>query len=274
MAGPDLLFLEELLRRIAGWRAGHAGLFVLGICGSQGSGKSTLVEALEARLAADGVKALRLSLDDMYLTRVERQALGAAVHPLLATRGVPGTHDVALGLETISALRNGDPVRLPRFDKGRDDRADPATWPLTPSSVQVLLLEGWCLGARPQSDVSAPVNTLEAGEDPQGVWRGYANAALAGAYQTLFAAVDRLVLLAAPDWEVVARWREEQELALRETAAPLAMDPEQVARFIQHYERLTRHILAEMPARADLVVRLGPQREVLEIIPPAPDPAH
>ena len=36
-------------------------------------------------------------------------------------------------------------------------------------------------------------------------------------------------------------------------------------RFIMHYERLTRWILQEMPARADIVVRLGPDHEVLGI---------
>ncbi|HEX4847424.1 MAG TPA: kinase, partial [Novosphingobium sp.] len=129
MAGPDPLLLDALLRRIGQWRAGHSGLFVLGLSGSQGSGKTTLVAGLEQALEAQGLRVARLSLDDLYLTRAERIALGQSVHPLLATRGVPGTHDVALGLEVIAALERGKAAALPRFDKGRDDRADPATWP-------------------------------------------------------------------------------------------------------------------------------------------------
>lgn len=248
---------------------------VVGICGAQGSGKSTLVAALALALEAEGIAAATLSLDDLYLTRAERQKLAGTVHPLFATRGVPGTHDVALGIDTINALEHGEAARLPRFDKGNDDREPVDAWPSAPANTQVLLLEGWCLGARPQ-DVGAlakPVNALEAGEDPDGGWRGHANKALAGPYQDLFARIDTLVLLAAPDWEVVAKWREQQEAELRATGAARAMDAPQVRRFIQHYERLTRWILAEMPGRADLMVRLGEGREVLEISSPSPGPA-
>jgi len=139
-------------------------------------------------------------------------------------------------------------------------------WPRAPAQTQVLLLEGWCLGARPQEQaaLAAPVNALEAEEDPHGTWRAYANAALAGDYQRLFAAIDRLVLLAAPGWEVVAAWREQQEAELRAASAG-AMNPAGVARFIRHYERLTRWILEEMRARADLTVRLGKDRAVLHL---------
>lgn len=238
---------------------------VVGICGAQGSGKSTLAGYLGQRLEEQGSRVATLSLDDLYKTRAERQTMARAVHPLFATRGVPGTHDVALGLETIAALERGGPAPLPRFDKGADDRAPHDTWPLAPAGTQVLLLEGWCVGARPAADVSVPVNALEQVEDPQALWRSHANAALAGDYQALFARLDLLVLLAAPGWEVVARWREQQEAELRQRGGAAVMSPPEVARFIQHYERLTRWILEEMPARADLTVRLGENREVLSL---------
>jgi D-glycerate 3-kinase len=267
MTGPDPEFCRLLEERIRGALAGgDGGLLVVGLCGAQGSGKSTLAAALAATLEADAVRVATLSLDDLYLTRAARQELARSVHPLLATRGVPGTHDVALGLETIAALERGEPVHLPRFDKGMDDRAPRSDWPLAPAGMRVLLLEGWCVGALPQdlSALAEPVNALEAGEDPDGLWRGYANAALGCEYQALFARIDLLVLLAAPDWLVVAKWREEQEARLR-AKSPGAMTPPQVLRFIQHYERLTRWILKEMPRRADILVRLGPDREPLDI---------
>ena len=56
------------------------------------------------------------------------------------------------------------------------------------------------------------------------------------------------------------------EMRERAPGGARVMSPAQVARFIQHYERLTCHILAEMPPRADLVIRLGPEREVLGIV--------
>lgn len=257
---------QAILARIEAALAGpHRTPLVVGISGAQGSGKTTLTAEVARCLDAAGHRVATLSLDDLYRTRAERQGLAAAVHPLLATRGVPGTHDVALGLALIAALERGEAAALPRFDKAADDRAPPARWPQAPAATQVLLLEGWCLGARPQPDVSAPVNELEAAEDPQAVWRTHANAALAGEYQRLFTRIDLLILLAAPGWEVVAQWREQQEAALRTIGGPGVMSPPQIARFIQHYERLTRWILAEMPARADLTVRLGQDREVLGI---------
>ena len=238
---------------------------VVGICGAQGSGKSTLAAYLAQRLAQSGRTVATLSLDDLYKTRAERQHMAREVHPLFATRGVPGTHDVALGLETIAALERGEAAPLPRFDKAVDDRAPRETWPVASAGTQVLLLEGWCLGARPQADVSVPVNALEKVEDPQALWRSHANAALAGDYQQLFARLDLLVLLAAPGWDVVARWREQQEAQLRQRGGAAVMNSAEVLRFIQHYERLTRWILAEMPARADLTVRLGENRVVLSL---------
>ena len=271
----EVELLNTLQNRIHAALPDARAPLVVGICGAQGSGKTTLVAALAQALEAEGVAVATLSLDDLYLTRAERQELAREVHPLFATRGVPGTHDMALGLETLDALKRGEAVPLPRFDKGTDDRAAFETWPSAPEGTQVLLLEGWCLGARPQDPAALadPVNRLEADDDPEGLWRSQANKALAGPYQALFARIDLLVLLAAPGWDVVAKWREQQEAELRATGAARAMSRAEVQRFIQHYERLTRWILAEMPVRADLVVQLREERKVLALSPPSPDRA-
>ena len=233
---------------------------VVGLCGAQGSGKSTLAAALVHHFAG----AATLSLDDIYLTRAQRQMLAHDIHPLFATRGVPGTHDVALGLDVIAALDDGRPVRLPRFDKSTDDRASPDTFPLVAATCPLLILEGWCVGARPQrrEALASPINPLEEREDPEGRWRTYANEALGGRYQDLFKRVDLLVLLAAPSFETVLAWRLQQEHALRASGARGVgvMDDAAVERFVQHYERLTRHILEEMPGRADMVLRFDAER--------------
>jgi len=262
---PNADLPNLLLKQIRAVLSARQALLVVGICGAQGSGKSTLAAALERRLEDEHIKAARLSLDDLYLTRAERAELARKVHPLFATRGVPGTHGVALGLATIAALERGETTALPRFDKAADDRAPVGDWPLALAGTQVLLLEGWCLGAWPQeaSALARPVNPLEAEEDPDGVWRRHANAALAGDYQKLFGRIDLLVLLAAPGWQVVETWREQQEADLRSSGGERVMSQTEVRRFIQHYERLTRWILEEMPARADVVVRLDEQRRVI-----------
>ncbi len=241
------------------------GLAVLGLCGAQGSGKSTLAQGLQARMRARGVASAILSIDDLYLTKAEREGLAQDVHPLLRTRGVPGTHDVALGLRVLDALAAGRAACLPRFDKAVDDRLPEAAWP--EAGLRLLILEGWCVGARAQEAgaLVAPVNALERDEDGDGRWRRFVNDALAGDYQALFGRIDALALLAAPGFDVVQGWRTQQEAELRGGGGSAVMNDAQVARFIQHYERLTRHILDEMPARADLVVALDAQRGVTAV---------
>jgi D-glycerate 3-kinase len=252
---------RPLADRIAGWAEGRETPLVVGICGPQGSGKSTLTALVARLLEARGLSVAVLSIDDLYLARAERLRLAETVHPLFVTRGVPGTHDPALGLAVLDALARPGRVALPRFDKAVDDRLPEAEWPLFAGPADVVLFEGWCLGARPQPDeaLERPVNALERDEDPDGAWRGYANAALAGSYAELFARVDRLVLLLAPDFEAVRRWRGEQE-----ARAPVrAMDEAALDRFVAHYQRLTTWIADDLPAVADVVVRLDEARRPL-----------
>jgi D-glycerate 3-kinase len=240
---------------------------VVGLCGSQGSGKSTACANVAAALAASGISTAVLSLDDLYLPRAAREELARRVHPLLLTRGAPGTHEISLGLRTLEALGTRRCVLLPRFDKGRDDREPESRWQEFDAPADVVLFEGWCVGARPQSpgSLELPVNALERREDVDGCWRRHVNDALARDYQRLFAPIDFLVLLAAPAFEVVTRWRTEQERQLRASQpGARVMTDSQIERFVQHYERLTRHILAEMPSRADLVLRLDENRRVVE----------
>lgn len=266
---PDAGLLLAARAAIGARLEAGRGLVVAGICGAQGSGKSTLAEALRARFAEDGTACAVLSLDDLYLTRAARLGLARRVHPLFATRGPPGTHDVALGRRTLAALERGEAAPLPRFDKARDDRLPEAEWPRAPAACRLLLLEGWCVGARPQDEaaLAEPVNPLERLEDAEAIWRTHANAALAGEYQHLFARLDPLILLAAPGFGIVRRWRGEQEAALLrdDPGAPGAMDAAALDRFVSHYERLTRHILAEMPARASLVAWLDEARGMQRI---------
>ena len=240
---------------------------IVGICGSQGSGKSTVCQTLTTRFRQSGLEVANLSLDDLYLPAAERVRLSEQVHPLLRTRGVPGTHDTKLGLATLDALGRAGQVRLPRFNKAIDDRRPVADWDVVEGPAQLVLFEGWCVGAQPQTldALAQPVNALEANEDVDGRWRRHVNDALAAEYQTLFAKIDLLVLLAAPSFDVVLKWRTQQEHDLRTQSKGGAgvMSDAAIARFIQHYERLTKHVLGEMPCRADLVIRLAEDRSVV-----------
>jgi D-glycerate 3-kinase len=249
-----------LARRIAEAARAHGPGFRVGLCGPQGSGKTTSARVLERLLAADGLRTVILSLDDLYLPLAARRRLAAEVHPLLLTRGVPGTHEVALGLELLDRLARVGPASMPRFDKASDDRLPPDRWTPLEGPFDVILFEGWCVGARPQAPAALrrPVNDLERERDPERIWRTYANTQLGGRYQAMFADFGLLVMFTVPSFAVVLGWRQEQEHKLPN---PGMSDPE-IAVFIQHYERLTRHIQFEMPARADLVVRLGRDRKI------------
>ena len=254
-----------LARRIAA--AGRATPLIVGLTGGQGSGKSTLAAQMPKALADLGLHAAVLSLDDLYLTKAERQRLAREVHPLLATRGVPGTHDVALGVELLASLAEARETLNPRFDKASDDRLPPSEWARFDGPADVVVFEGWCFGARPQPPqaLAAPVNDLERTRDPDGVWRRYANDALAGPYRALFDPIGFQALLLAPSFEVVLGWRTQQEHALIARGGAGQTDAE-LAVFVQHYERLTRWIAAEMPGRADVVARLDVGREVVDLI--------
>ncbi len=237
----------------------------LGINGAQGTGKSTLAAFLQFALESNaGWCVAVLSIDDFYLTKAERKQLAKRIHPLLETRGVPGTHDMQMLTACVEKLRNLDAetrLSLPRFDKARDDRADPDASPVVTGPVDLIILEGWCVGSKPQQGdaLRRPVNSLEHHEDPSGKWRHYVNQQLKGSYADLFAQLDALIFLRAPNLGAVYRWRLEQEQKL---AAITPIDDEgimggdQVARFMQHFERLTTENLFFLPQIADVVLEL------------------
>lgn len=257
--------MSALAQRVWDWitqaqrRAGRGRPLLAGLAGPQGAGKSTLTAALQAQAAERGLRLAALSLDDYYLTRRERARLAATVHPLFATRGPPGTHDVAALNAALTALAAGRPTPLWRFDKGADERCAPQDWPCAQGAWDVILLEGWCVGAAPEplQRLAAPVNALEAQEDCAGHWRHAVNAALAGPYQQLFQRLDGFALLTAPDFATVQRWRTQQEQGL---AQAQRLRPAALVRFTQHFQRVTQWMSIEAPARAALHVALDLDR--------------
>jgi D-glycerate 3-kinase len=241
---------------------------VFAITGLQGTGKSTLAAQLQALAARRGLRVAVLSIDDFYLTRRERLALGRRVHPLLATRGPPGTHDVGLACATIDALRRlrpGDAVALPRFDKIADRRLPPSRWPLVRGRPDLVVFEGWFLQVPPEDAAALrrPLNALERDEDRDGAWRRYCNDALAD-YAPLWRRLDHLLFLQGPGFERVPQWRWQQERTLQARHPDRrAMTRAQVERFVLFFERVSRQALRTLPAIADAVVRLDARRRLL-----------
>lgn len=241
---------------------------LLGLNGCQGSGKSTLARFLVRMLHIGAkTKCLVISIDDFYLKKSERQQLARDVHPLLITRGVPGTHDLLLAETTLSALLDPDrttDLPLPVFSKADDDRCPANQWPAAIPAIDLVIFEGWCVGCPPQDQASLdnPVNELERNEDSDKVWRTYVNTALSNEYQHLFRRLDLLVTLTAPSFDSVYSWRRQQERQLAESVtgqpeASALLLGQELQRFIQHFERLTRHQLHTLPGLADGNITLG-----------------
>ena len=252
---------------------------VIGINGCQGSGKSTLADYLCTVVAERlGVTTVSLSLDDFYLTKTERNHLAAKVHPLLATRGVPGTHDVQLAMDSIKSLAAGQKTLITRFDKSIDDRAPAASLKTTEGKIGLIVIEGWCLGAKPESTekLIQPINSLEENDDRDGIWRAYVNRALQNDYPPLFALVDELIMLQTTAFDTVFKWRLEQEQKMVERLEKEGiecgsgiMSEQQILRFISYFQRVTENILDEMPQRADHLFKLGQSREITHYSQPA-----
>lgn len=247
---------------------------IVGINGAQGTGKSTLADFLATALAAPDLNVAVLSIDDFYLSPKDRQDLARDIHPLLATRGVPGTHDLAQlsrCLDQLITLRSGESMDLPRFDKALDSQAPHERWPTVNGPVQLIIVEGWCVASQPQSEqeLMDPINPLEAEQDPDGLWRRYVNRQLSYTYAEVFNRLDRLVFLAAPSFDTVCQWRGEQELKLAEGVSadsPGLMGPGQLQSFMQHYQRLTGHNLRTLPAIADVQVSFDHNHQCSDIV--------
>lgn len=240
---------------------------IIGINGAQGAGKTTFSKLLKVVLEQKfGMKVVQLSIDDFYLSRAEREELAKSVHPLLITRGVPGTHDVRMAesvLSSLSTVQENSVTIIPRFNKAMDDPYPQSQWDRFVGRPNVILFDGWFMGAIEQKETELlnPVNDLEKLEDPYCIWRRYVNSQLKDNYKSLFDKIDLLVMLKVSSFDKVYEWRLLQEEKLRIVTANKennhVMSKDELVRFISHYERLTKFILKEMPSRADMLFNVS-----------------
>ena len=235
---------------------------VIGISGAQGSGKSTLAAMLVTHYCALGVRAATVSLDDYYLSGAQRAQLAAQVHPLLRQRGVPGTHHIQQAIDDVSAVLAGKAVALPRFDKALDEPA--SALPL--QQLDLLIVEGWCLGLRAQTEAELALSygDFEHQFDADGRLRHFVNRQLGAFYQQLWPLLQPLIWLRAPDWSQICAWRLQQEQQLIASTGR-GMNNEQLKHFMGSFERLTLAAFQQLGAVADITVRLSRQHEVVEI---------
>lgn len=261
--------LDAVMLPLAGWLADGARPLVVGISGAQGTGKTSVTALLKLVLTEGfSLRVAAFSLDDFYLTQAQRHELASCVHPLFATRGVPGTHDLALLLNVLDRLRTaevGAALDIPRFDKLADERCPLDAWQRVTGPFDIVLFEGWCLGAPPQPTelLEEAVNDLERNQDPQGIWRKRVNGELAAAYGQMFERLDHVIYLQAPDMTQVCQWRLAQE-AQTYGQAGLAKNASRsaIASFVAYFERVTRWMMERMPETAALTLVFDEQHRL------------
>ena len=235
---------------------------IIGLSGGQGAGKSTITEILKFILKKKyKLNVCVFSIDDFYKTKIERKLLSKKIHPLFLTRGVPGTHDLNLMIKTIKQLKKKKfkTVFIPRFNKSIDNRYKRSKWQKIKNQPDVIIFEGWCVGAKHQTttDLKKPLNLIEKKYDPDCKWRKTVNNLLKNRYKKLFNKIDRLVYLQAPNFSHILKWRWLQEQKMKLTLKnKKTMSKSQVKNFIMFYERITKHMMKNSSKISDLTIFL------------------
>jgi D-glycerate 3-kinase len=267
------LYYQPLAERIlAQFKKNNTPYFV-GINGCQGSGKSTLTDFLAEYLTAQHpLNVVVMSLDDFYLTGEKRQQLAANIHPLLATRGVPGTHDMATLEHVLLQLKTKKTgFSIPRFNKATDEPYPKEQWTVVDKPIDIILLEGWCWGVKPQTEeqLRSAINELELQYDAKGEWRNYVNQQLSEAYVPLYKSMDFWLALQAPSFDCVYKWRLEQEQKLQARNIDLAnskvMSPAEILNFTQYFQRLSVQSCTTIAQSADAIFYLDYARQITDV---------
>ena len=237
------------------------------ISGSQGVGKSTLSKLIKIVIERTSLQqVMLLSIDDYYLSKKSRYQLSNQVHPLLLTRGVPGTHDIKK-LEHIQQFNKKQfPILTPKFNKLKDDISKKTT---TFNKADILILEGWCCGAKPiaKNYLHKNLNKIEKIFDKNFKWRNFYNLKLKMEYQKIFNSFDKTIYLQPPSFEFVLKWRYAQEKNnAKKIKTKNFMNKNATKTFILHYEKLTKWMMKNMPVNADMLIKVDKSQKIKKII--------
>ena len=244
---------------------------IIGLSGGQGTGKSTMSNIIKIILKeAYKLETVIFSIDDFYKTLQERKEMSKKINSLFLTRGVPGTHDTKILLQCIKKLKskNFKKMTIPKFDKSIDDRYPKKRWLKVKKKPNIVIFEGWCVGAKAQKnkDLNFAINKLEKHEDKNKNWRQMVNSELKKDYKKIFDLIDKLIFLKVPSFKYVVKWRLLQEKKLRITSkGNKTMSDKQIKNFVMYYERITKNMLKFLPKRAETVISIDKKHRLQSI---------
>jgi len=266
--------LKSFLIPICFWiakKANNKKPYFVGLAGGQGTGKTTISSIIKIILEKYfKLKVFKVSIDDFYKTRKERFNLSKKIHPMLMTRGVPGTHDIQIMLDFFkkSKRRNFKKIKLPNFNKAIDDRLPLKKWYKINKRPDVIIFEGWCVGARAELNktLKKPINSLEKAKDQKLIWRKYVNQQLKTKYKKLYSQLNCMIYLKAKNFSLLQKWRLKQEhklwLKTKKKFSHKIMSKDDVINFMQTYQRITQNMFKNMPKYASIILNLNSKHQI------------
>ncbi|MEK9886971.1 MAG: uridine kinase [Candidatus Pelagibacter sp.] len=271
--GKDKM-IKSFLIPICFWISKKASVkqpYFLGLAGGQGTGKTTISTLIKVILTKYfRLNVFKISIDDFYKTRKDRLALSKKIHPMLLTRGVPGTHDIDMMLKFFNNIKKTKfkKISLPSFNKAVDDRAPQKSWYQINKKPDVIIFEGWCVGAKSEKNntLKKSINSLEKANDQKLKWRKYVNSQLNGKYKKLYSQLNCLIYLKAKNFNLLQKWRLKQEYKLwlktKNKSNHKIMSKGDVINFMQTYQRITENMFKNMPKYASIILNLNGNHQI------------
>ena len=249
--------------------------YIVGLSGGQGTGKTTISSIISIILNKFfKLNVFLISIDDFYKTRKERLFLSKKIHPSLMVRGVPGTHDINIILDFFKRARRKKfkSLNLPKFNKAIDDRYDKKLWYFLKKKPDVIIFEGWCVGAKAEKNntLKTPINSMEKLKDQKLIWRRFVNKQLKSKYKQLYDQLNCLLYIKSKNFGLLRKWRIKQEKKLRLKNKRLKnnkiMSNKEIVNFMQTYQRVTLNMFKKVPKYASIIINLNSNHQIKTVV--------